>query len=467
MAAGAWRRIWVQAPLAFSAGLPLLLCGETLRTWLTTEDISVDTIAAFTLVALPYNFKWLWAPLLDRYPLPFLDRRRGWMLVVQFLLGATIAVLGTVDAPHNLATLAVLAVAVAFLSATQDILIDAYRADVVAPGERGRAGAVYIGGYRVANLAAGPGALLLATVIEWRTVYWIMAALMAVGVFATLIAPSPPSTAPPRDLRSAVVQPFSEFLRRRGAIVAVLFILLYKIGDSVAGDMMNTFLIRGPGFDLGDIAVYRKFVGLGATIAGATVGGILADRMDVRRSLLLFGMAQALGNIGYVFLALSGKSYAGLVAAIAIDNVCNGLGAAVFVAYLMSLCNQRFSATQYALFTSLVTAVGRMMTATSGGIIGSLGWAGFFGLTIVAAVPALVLIRWLPEGVQPAAPPQRRAYRLLAAAIAAGLGVLIGWNFAFGDWKLAIGLIVPSLCFGAYALVTGPRGADDDDEHAA
>jgi PAT family beta-lactamase induction signal transducer AmpG len=454
----------VQAPLAFSAGLPLLLTGDTLKTWLATEDVGIDTIAAFALVSLPYNFKWLWAPLLDRYPLPLLDRRRGWMLVFQVLLAVTIAALGAVDAPHSLGTLGVLAVAVAFLSASQDILIDAYRTDVVAAAERGRASAVYIGGYRVANIVAGTGALLLAAHIEWRTVYWIMASLMTVGAVATWLAPAPPTTAPPRDLGQAVVRPLAEFLRRRGALVAILFVLFYKIGDYVAGDMMGPFLLRGPGFDLTEIALLRKLVGLGATIAGAALGGILADRVGVRRGLLWFGIAQAVANLGYVLLALTGKSYAGLVAAIAIDNVCNGLGAAAFVAYLMSLCDRRFSATQYALLSSMATVVGRLLSAASGWIISGVGWAGFFAATIVAAAPALLLIRWLPDGIQPAAAPLGPRARAVTGSIGLALAALIAWSFVAGDWRLAIGLIVPALFLSAYALVSGPARDDDGDD---
>jgi PAT family beta-lactamase induction signal transducer AmpG len=465
------RRIWLQAPLGFAAGLPLLLSGQTLTAWLATENVSTKAIGAFALVSLPYNLKWLWAPFLDRFALPLLGRRRGWMLLSQVLLGFAIAALGSVDAAHNITALAVCAFVVAFLSASQDIVIDAYRTDVIPADERGRASAMYITGYRIANIVAGTGALLLADHLPWSTVYYILAGMMSLTVVATLTAPEPPELAPPRTLRAAVLLPLGEFFRRRGAVIAIAFVMLYKIGDYAAVHMVTPLLIKVLDFELTEIALLQKFIGLGATIAGAAVGGILADRIGVRRGLLWFGIIQAAANIGYVFLALIGKSYVGLASAIAIDNFCNGLGSAAFVAYLMSLCHHKFSATQYALLTSASTVLARLLTATSGWVIAAIGWAGFFGATIAIAMPAMLLWKWLPygPGEEPegaAAAPRQPApplYRAIAAVTALGFAGVAAWKFYVGDWKTGIGVTVPALAFAAYAVVSGSSAPLDED----
>ncbi len=466
--AAAKMRIWIQAPLGFSSGVPLYLTGSTLSAWLATEGISTKAIGLFSLVALPYNLKWLWAPVLDRYSLPFLGRRRGWMVLFQVLLVAAIAVLGAVDAPFNVRTAAIVAIGVAFFSACQDVVVDAYRTDLLSEKERGKGGAAYVTGYRVAMIMASTGALLLADQMSWRSVYWILASLMSVGMVAAILAPALPEVAAPRTLRLAVVKPLTEFFRRPGALVAIAFVMLYKLGDYVAMYMIPTLLLKDLEFGLTEVALLQKFIGISATIVGAAAGGIIVDRIGIRKGLLYFGLAQALANIGYVLLAIVGRDYAVLVGAIAIDNVCNGLGAAAFVAYLMSMCHHKYSASQHALLASAMTIVARLVTATSGWIIEGVGWAGFFSLSIVVSAPALILWKWLPSGPgtsdaqvrepKPVGPVMRAA----AGGAALFFASMAAWKFFDGNWKLGIGLVVPTLAFVAYYAVAGKPPEDDE-----
>jgi len=464
------RRIAIQGPLGFASGLPLLLTGSTLTAWLATADVSLEAIGMFALVSLPYNLKWLWAPLLDRYRLPWLGRRRGWMVLFQLLLGVTIAALGAIDATTHLGALALLATAVATLSASQDVVVDAYRTDVLEDRERGKGTAAYVAGYRVAMMMAGFIALMMASVISWRAVYAIEAALMFGGAVATLLAPAPPRVSPPRTLRAAALRPLGELFRRRGAFVALLFVMLYKVGDAVAGHMVTPFLIKQLHFSLTDIAALQKLLGTAATLAGATLGGIYTDRLGVRRALLWFGAAQALANAGYVLLALSGPSYLALAAAIGIDNLFNGLGTAAFVAYLMSICHKEYSATQYAVLTSASTVLGRAMNAVSGFLIEAIGWAGFFGATIALAAPALVLWRWIPTSAATGAPPprhaprtrSRRAARLIALAGSLVFAAAAVAQLSASRWRHAISYLVATIVLAAYVVVTHGDDAPND-----
>jgi len=390
------RRIAAQAPLGFAAGLPLYLTGGTLTAWMEESGVSIQMIGVFALVAIPYNLKFLWAPVLDRYQVPLLGRRRGWIALFQILLAGAIAVLALVDMSNDVLGVAAAALCVAVLSASQDVVVDAYRTDVLTPAERGRGSGLYVSGYRVALIVAGSGAFLLADVISWRSTYLILAGLMMVTVVGTLWAPESTSTKPPPDLRSAVVEPLTEFFRRRGALLVIAFIMLYRVGDAAANHMIAPFLLDID-FTKSEIGIVQKGIGMAATIVGALIGGLFIDRIGVIKALILFGLAQALANFGYLVLAVTDAGLGGLTAAVAIDNICNGLGTAAFVAYLMSLCHRRFSATQYALFTSAATLLGRLLGAASGFVVASYGWAVFFGCTIVLAVPAIVFLLLLRD----------------------------------------------------------------------
>lgn len=385
------RRVGIQVPLGFAAGIPLFLTGTTLTAWATDVGVSMVAVGAMALVKLPYNFKFLWAPLLDRFTLPWLGRRRGWMIVMQLALTLAIFAMGTMNPASMMGKLAIIAVAVAALSASQDIVIDAYRTDMLGDHERGRGAAAYVISYRIALIVTGSGALILSDHVSWQVTYWVMAGLMSTGVIATFLAPRSPAIRPPRDLVAAVVLPFREFFSRRNAILALAIVMSYKFGDALAGHLITPFLMK-VGFAKTDIGVLQKALGMAATIAGAAAGGVVADRIGVLRALLIFGVLQTLANVGYAVLAVTGKSYALLVVAVGVDNLCNGLGTAAFVAFLMSLCRRRFSATQYALFTSASSILGRLLGAFSGYVVDGIGWVGFFIVTIVVAIPALVVI---------------------------------------------------------------------------
>ncbi|NVJ14173.1 AmpG family muropeptide MFS transporter [Myxococcus sp. AM010] len=390
------RRIWLLVAVGFASGLPLWLTGVTLSAWMKDEGVNLKTIGVFGLVSMPYTFKVLWAPLMDRYTLPFLGRRRGWMLVTQVLLMGAIAAMGLVnpkDAPVSMAALAVL---VTFLSASQDIVADAWRTDILPVEERGLGNSTYITGYRLGMLTAGALALTLSDLTGWSQTYFIMGLLMAVGVVATLLAPEPQGSKPPRNLTDAVVKPFVEYFTRKGAVAVILFLVLYKLGDAIAAGMVTPFY-KELGFSNTEIGALSKGLGMVSTIAGGLLAGVVMVKLGTRRSLFIFGAAQALTNLMFMGLALVGKNDLMLAATITVDNLCGGLAVTAFAAYLMSLCHKSFSATQYALLSALGTVANRLISASSGYLAEWLGWPTFFAGTVLLAVPALVLLAFLPE----------------------------------------------------------------------
>jgi MFS transporter, PAT family, beta-lactamase induction signal transducer AmpG len=380
--------------LGFSSGLPLLLIGNTLKAWMTVENVNLSAIGWFSLASLPYSLKFLWAPFVDRFTLPFLGRRRGWLLLTQIALIIAIAIMGFQQPKQALQLLAINAIAIAFISATQDIASDAYRTDVLTKLEMGAGAAVFILGYRIALLVAGALALILADRLPWSSVYLVMAGTMVIGIFATLFAPEPKQISPPASLVDAVMLPFGEFFQRKGVmrgLLILLFITLYKLGDALLSNMTTPFLLQ-TGFTKTDIGAIQVGMGLIATIVGALAGGSILSRIGINRSLWVFGILQAVSNLAYFFLAYVGKNYQAMVLAINIEQFCGGLGTAAFVAFLMSLCNQRFSATQYALLSSLMAVSRDILSAPGGAIAAVTGWSTFFLITIVAAVPGLLLL---------------------------------------------------------------------------
>jgi PAT family beta-lactamase induction signal transducer AmpG len=390
------RKIFLLLLLGFSSGLPLALTGATLQAWLTVSGVDLTTIGMFALVGQPYTYKFLWAPLMDRFTIPLLGRRRGWLVVTQLGLLATIAWMGTLAPERSPWLLASLALAVAFLSASQDIVFDAYRTDVLGAEERGAGAAVSVLGYRIAMLVSGGLTLILADDwLGWTGTYWLMAALMLVGVVAAWAAEEP--SAPPRaphSLEQAVREPLAEFFGRDGAWILLAVIVLYKLGDAFAGSLSTAFLIRGPGFSLTEVGVVNKWLGVLATIAGALAGGALMARLKLYRSLLLFGVLQAVTNLGYMLLALAGKSYALMIVSVAAENLCGGMGTAAFVALLMAMCERRHSATQYALLSALA-ALGRVYVGPAAGAMAQrLGWPEFFFVTFLIALPGLAMLVW-------------------------------------------------------------------------
>jgi PAT family beta-lactamase induction signal transducer AmpG len=409
--------------LGFASGLPFALTDDAFRAWMTKVQLNLSTIGWFSLVSLPYSLKFLWSPLLDRFVPPFLGRRRGWMAIAQIILAVIIAamaiqmaMIGALEPQQrsqSLQLLALTALVIAFLSATQDIAIDAYRADTLEEREVGAGASVTILGYRVALLLTGWIAFNLADQLAWHWIYIGMAVLMGGCLLVSIRAPEPVRNArPPETLEQAVVQPFLDFFRRFGwrqALLTLLFIILFKLGDAMVAKMAVPFLGgKGLGFSDGEIGNIRQGMGLIATIVGTLAGGAALSQLGINRSLWVFGGLQALSNLGYVALAIVGKNYLLLILAVNVENFCGGLGTAGFLGFLISLCNARFSATQFALLSSLM-AVGRDFIAgpssgeiaqrlTAPGAVSLLGgaahpgWAQFFLVTLLAAVPGLALL---------------------------------------------------------------------------
>ena len=387
------RRIAAVALLGFASGMPLALTGGTLQAWMAVEGVDLKTIGIFSLVGLPYAFKFFWAPLLDRYALPFLGRRRGWILCSQFILMGLIILLGLSSPKETPLLVALIALFLTFTSASQDIVIDAYRTDVLREKERGLGVAVSVTGYRIAMLASGALALILAGSLGWRITYLLMAGLMAVGMLATFFGPEPEEVVhPPQSLKEAVSSPLTEFFERPAAWAFLALIILYKIGDAFAGSLTTAFLIRGPGFSIGEVGAINKGLGLIATIIGALYGGIMLARLGLYRSLMIFGILQAVSNLSFMVLAYFGKVYSMMVIAVAFENLAGGMGTAAFVAFLMALCDQRYTATQFALLSALAS-LGRIFVGPPSGYLShEVGWVIFFFVTFLAALPGLVLL---------------------------------------------------------------------------
>ena len=399
--------------LGFSSGLPLALTTGTLAIWLARSGVDKTTIGLFALVGLPYTLKFVWAPVIDRAPVPLLTRllgrRRGWLIATQGALMAATLALGSLDVAAAPATAALLALVVAFVSASQDIVVDAYRIDILDERQQGAGAAATQFGYRLGMLASGAGALLLADRMPWSAVYAVMAALVGVGVTAVLLAPEPeaPSERGPGGswlgwIERAVIAPFADFLARPGWVAILMFILLYKFGDAFAGVMANPFYVE-MGFTNSEIAGVSKVFGLGATLAGVAIGGAMVGRWGAMPSLLVCGVLQMLSNLMFALQAVVGHSVAMLGLTIAVENLSGGMGSAAFVAYLSGLCHLAYTATQYALLSSFM-AFGRTALASTGGWLADrVDWVSFFVVSTAVAVPGLVLLLWLMR--RPEAPP--------------------------------------------------------------
>ncbi|PLR24096.1 muropeptide transporter AmpG [Pantoea endophytica] len=385
--------------LGFASGLPLALTAGTLQAWMTVENVDLKTIGFFSLVGQAYVFKFLWSPMMDRYTPPFLGRRRGWLLVTQLALIGGIIAMGFMQPPRDLTLLAALAVLVAFCSASQDIVFDAWKTDVLPPEERGSGAAITVLGYRLAMLISGGLALWIADrYLGWQATYWLMALLMVPGLIATLLAKEPVAPASePHSLRQAVTFPLKDFFQRNNAWLLITLIILYKLGDAFAASLTTTFLIRGVGFSAGDVGLVNKTLGLLATIIGALYGGVLMQRLSLFRALMIFGVLQAVSNFAYWLLAVTPPHLWSMASAVFIENLCGGMGTAAFVALLMTLCNKSFSATQFALLSAL-SAVGRVYVGPAAGwLVEMWGWPTFYAFTVFAGVPGLLLL-WLCRG---------------------------------------------------------------------
>jgi len=391
--------------LGFASGMPLALTGSTLTAWMVTEGVDIKTIGLYSLVGLPYAFKFLWSPLMDRFVPPFLGRRRGWMIITQLALILTICSMGFFNPSSTPLLIATLAVALAFFSASQDIVLDAYRTEYLKPEERGAGAGVWIMGYRIAILVSGAVALVLSDYLSWKMVYVIMGLMMTIGCMATFLAPEPLKTnpsieriEPPKSLHDAVVLPFIEFFRRPGAMEILLFIIIYKIGDIAAAQMTTPYILQHIGFSRTELGTIYKGFGMAATIAGTLVGGAIMTRWTMKLSLFMFGVLQGVSTLIFIILEFTGRQLWALGLVIGTENFCGGMGTAAYTALLMGLCNKRFTATQYALLSSLM-AVGRYVTgAPTGYLVDAVGWAMFFVICTALAVPGLLILvrynRW-------------------------------------------------------------------------
>lgn len=391
------RRVIFILFLAFSSGLPLALTGSTLQAWYTAAGVNLMTIGLLTMVGQPYVYKILWAPLLDRFtPLGFLGRRRSWIMLMQGILAISLVMMAFLNPAKTPGLLAILALMVAFFSATQDIGIDAYRTDILHPDERGLGSSMNTIGYRIAMLVSSAIALILAGEIGWRATYLIMASLMATQMIITFFAPTPLyEQAAPQTLTKAVIEPFKEFLNRQNALWLLIFIIIYKICDAFALSLNTAFLIRGVHFSLVEIGSISKIVGVIAIFLGSVIGGMLYPYLGLYRSLMYFGFLQMISNLAFVILALVGKNYVVMATAIFIENFCGSLGTVAFVVFLMSLCNHRYTATQYALL-SAVMALGRVFVGPVAAVmVEHIGWVEFYFWTVLIGLPALILLWWL------------------------------------------------------------------------
>jgi PAT family beta-lactamase induction signal transducer AmpG len=508
----ALHRLAVVALLGFASGVPLALTGQAMQAWLTVEGLSLATIGFLSLVGLPYTFKFLWAPLMDRFELPLLGRRRGWLVLTQLLLAGVLLALSATSPRDAIRVFALLAVAVAFMSASQDVVIDAYRTDLLPPAERGLGASLGVMGYRLAMILSGGVAMIWTDPGQmggpgggwtWPEVYRFMAALMAgAAVLSALVLPAlPPLPAPARHtataahelrgfvavlaavalgvflsdrfgppLAQALVLPWLQggampaalqqrwvdlaallmgiaftlplaawaarrarfetllgglqsYFSQRGAGAFLLFIVLYKLGDAFAGSLMTAFLLKSMAYTSAEVGVVNKVMGLWLTIGGALVGGALMLKLGLWRSLMFFGVLQLVSNLGFWWLAVSGKGVlpgavlpafdwgfvklatptpvdGGLLMVVAFENISGGMGTAAFVAFMMSLCTQRFTATQYALLSAFAS-VGRVWVGPLAGVLAeSIGWPAFFIVSTVLAAPALAMLWWLRTAVQ-------------------------------------------------------------------
>ena len=407
------RRVLAVLFLGFASGLPIMLVGSTLSAWLREAEVSRTTIGLFAYVFSPYTFKFVWAPLMDRLPLPLLTRRlgrrRSWMLAAQLGLIAAIWCLGQTDPRTDLFLTATMAFLVAFFSASQDVVIDAYRVEILPPEQLGTGAGVIVVGYRLGMWVATAGALFLADGLGWAATYGVMAGLVLVGLVTVLLIEEPPGSTTDLPagrtgvkgwLQTAIVDPFRDFIDRRGMEVAVAilaFISIYKACDVLLTLMANPFYID-IGFSKTEIAVVSGTFGLFMTLAGGLIGGVLVFRFGIMRALIVGAILQAASNLMFALLAVAGAKLPVFVATIAVENVSGGLGTSVFVAYLSSLCNLHYTAFQYALLTSFMQLLAKyLIVPASGFLADAAGWQIFFLSSTLLALPGLLLLWWLQQ----------------------------------------------------------------------
>jgi PAT family beta-lactamase induction signal transducer AmpG len=378
--------------MGFSCGLPLLLTITLLQAWMKEAGVDLTVIGLMALVGLPYTLKFLWAPILDRFTPPFLGRRRGWLLVVQSALMVSISGLGFTNPTKNPWMVAFIAFLVTFFSASQDTIVDAYRREDLPDEELGLGASLYVNGYRLGMLLASGGGLIMADHMPFPMVYQVMAACMLPGILTALMAREPDiHDRTPKTLKEAVVEPLVEYFSRRGALWILAFIVLYKIGDSMATAITTPFYLD-IGFSKTQIGAVVKLFGFWATVAGSLIGGVMMLRLKINRSLWVFGFLQAVSTAGFAVLARIGNSLIALAAVITFENLCSGMGTAAFVAFMASITNKKFTATQYALLSSLMGVPRVIASAPTGFLAKIMGWETFFIFCTLIAAPGLMLL---------------------------------------------------------------------------
>ncbi len=389
------RRMLICVFTGFTSGLPLYIVIQLIPAWLRVEGVGLAEIGFFTLVGLPYTWKFLWSPIMDRYTLPFLGRRRGWMFVTQLALMALIASMGFVNPALSIWTVASLAAALAFFSASQDIVLDAYRRELLPDAELGLGNSIHVQAYRLAGLVPGSLALILADFLPWHVVFMVVASFMSVGLVLTIfIHEAVAEPRPPETLFKAVVEPFREFFQRKGVRTALLilaFMFLYKLGDSMATALSTAFYID-LGFSLSEIGTIAKFASLIAAIVGGLAGGLIMIKLGINRALWLFGVVQMVSIFGFALLAEVGANPWMLGFVVAFEYMGVGLGTAAFIAFIARTTNPVFAATQFALFTALTALPRTLFNSSAGVIVESIGYTSFFLFCAALAVPGMLLL---------------------------------------------------------------------------
>jgi PAT family beta-lactamase induction signal transducer AmpG len=388
------RRMLVALIMGYVAGLPLELTSFVLKTWLAEDGVDLTTIGLFAFVHLPYALKFIGAPVLDRFAIPLFGRRRGWLLIFQTGLMISVFSLGTTNPGQNPTMVACFALLVAFFSASQDTVIDAYRREDLADEELGLGSSLYVSGYRVGMLLATGGGLILADHMPFSMVYAIMAACLLPGLITTLMTPEPATPfGTPKSMREAVVEPFAEYFQRHNALWILAFILLYKIGDTMAGSMTAAFYVD-LNYTKTEVGTVVKLFGFWAIMGGSLLGGIVMLRIGISRSLWIFGVLQAVSTAGFAVLSLIGHQVFALAAVIAFENLSAGMGTAAYAGFMASITNKKFTATQYALLTSLM-GVPRVFASAGAGYLAeaeNMGWTGFFIFCTLIAIPGMLLL---------------------------------------------------------------------------
>ncbi len=387
--------VMVLAGIGFSSGFPIAFTSSTLQAWLFSEGIDLKTIGFFSIVGLPYTLKVLWAPLIDRYALPWFGRRKGWIFLSQCVLALLIFLLSLIAMNFKnfrAEVVAILAFLIAFFSATQDISVDAYRTDILKPEERGAGAATTVLGYRIAMLVSGAGALIISDHFGWSTTFSAMALVMFLCCGFTVISREPfYYQKGPSSLKEAVFSPLKNYFSRDNALGMLLFIVFFKMPDVLAGAITTPFILD-LGFSRSDVGFINKAFGLGSSIIGALIGGALVAKLGLNRSLWVFSALQAFSNFSFAILAYSGKNYPVLVASVGIENLTGGMGTAGFVAFLMSLCDKRYSASQYALLSGISAIVRVIAGVPTGMLADRLGWFYYYAFTVLGAVPIFILL---------------------------------------------------------------------------